>query len=285
MKTTFFPSLFALLVVGFAVGCDSGSDSSSDQANQTPSDAGSDTATPPEPAPVRTLVTRSLLPGAPQNLILDWTFREAGWGKFLSLYEGAFSQYTVPSRVLGPTPAGVTAAVGIFRDSNATDEKSRGIVSICSLLGGKGPFLAKVWVSKSNVEGAPLEFAEDPLEFRAAITTGGLPEGKAYELARKSSTKIGERTWYLYEARVEADLPTSFFNLRFGRKGGQFQVQAPEVVPLGLLPAGDTTKSFTFATAPRLVDAVELAAMREYAKLPVQLGLPAPEKGLGGKPH
>lgn len=279
MKTTIALGLATL----FVVGCGSSAEPQQPApAAATPADdAGVDTGS--NAAPVRTMVTRSLLPGAPQNMILDWTFRDAGWGKFLSLYDGLSAQYTAQSRILGVAPAGVTAPVAIFKDNTATDEKSKGITSICPFVGGKGPFLARVWVSKSTAAGAPAELVDDKLVFRASITTGGIPEGKAYDLARVSQKTLGDRVWHLYEAKIDTSLETGFFNLRFGRKGGGFMVQAPEVVPVGLLPSGDSAMSLAVSAAPRAILEEELAAARAYARQPIQLGLPPLPKGVPGK--
>lgn len=239
------------------------------------------TTTPPETTPqaVRTIVTRPLLAGSPQNLLLDTTFRDQGgfaWGHFASLYDGGTALATASSRTLSLSPESVSAQVGVFKDTTATDEKSRGIISLSTFLGGKGPFLARIWASRSNVAGAPIALEEDPTVFRAAITTGGLPEGKAYDLVRKSEKTIGDRTWVLFEARIDADLPsTAFFNLKFGRKGGAFMVQAPEVIAISLLPP-DVPASFKVGVSPRAVTFDESAAMGWYLRQPHQLSLHKP---------
>lgn len=223
----------------------------------------------------RTLVSRGLLSGAPQNLLLDITFRDSGWGHFTSIFDGGASQPTITARVFSQSPAGVSAPVATFKDPAATDIKSKGITSIASFLGGKGPFAARVWVSRTDPAGAALPLEEDPLVFRCALTTGGLPEGKAYDLARKAEQTFGGRTWVLFEGQIDADLPgTAFFNLKFGKKGGGFLVQAPEVVPLALLPAGPKTMSLPVGSKARALLPEEYEAIAFYQRQPVQLGLP-----------
>ena len=262
------------LVVGIvgilASGC--GSSEEPQQPAQAP------VFTPPEtttPKAVRTIVQRPLLAGSPQNLLLDIAFREPGWGHFTTFFDMGSSQATVAGKTLSLSPASVSAPVGIFRDPVATDEKSKGMVSVASFLGGSGPFVARVWVSRSTAAGEPSELLDDPSVFRAALTTGGYPEGKAYDLTRKDEKVIGSRTWVLFETRVDATLPsTAFFNLRFGRKGGAFMVQAPEVVALNLLPSGDTPMALKLAAAPRTVTFEESAAIGAYLRQPHLLGVP-----------
>ena len=270
---TTFINTRSLALAALVVGC--GSSVQPEQPKvETP------TVTPPETTPnaVRTIVTRPLLAGSPNNLLLDTTFRDQGgfsWGHFAGLYDGGAALATATSRTLSLSPESVSAQVGIFKDTTATDEKSRGITSLSTFLGGKGPFLARVWVSRSNVAGAPIDFEDDPTVFRASITTGGLPEGKAYDLSRKTEKKIGERTWWLYETKVDDDLPsTAFYNLKFGRKGGAFMVQAPEVVAVNLLPPSDGAMALKPALKPRMVTFEESAAIAWYLRQPPKLTPP-----------
>lgn len=193
-----------------------------------------------------------------------------------SLHSGT-SLAQITTRTFSLAPASVTAPVGIFKDPAADDVKSKGMVSVCSFLGGKGPFVARVWISRSNAAGDPIELEEDPLVFRASLTTGGFPEGKAYDLARKDQTTLGKRTWVLFESKVEADLPsTAFFNLKFGRKGGGYMATAPEVLAVNLLPPGDSKMSFVAPIAARAVLPDEALAIAAYIRQPHQLGLPKP---------
>lgn len=276
MKTNTALSLIALL----AVGCGSSVEPEPPKAEPIV-DAG-----PPDTAPVstRTLITRSLLSGAPQNLLLDITFRDQGWGHFTSFYDSASSQLNVASRVISLAPAGLTAPVAVFKDPTADDTRSKGMTSIASFLGGKGPFVARIWVSRSNAAGQPIELVEDPSVFRCAITTGGMPEGKAYDLARKDSKVFGDRTWVLFESTIEADLPgTAFFNLKFGRKGGGFMVTAPEVVASKLLPPADTKLSYEAPAKARALLPEERDAIARYVRQPHRLGLPPLPKFVPGK--
>lgn len=236
--------------------------------------------TPPDntnPTPKRVVINRPLLSGSPQNLLLDVGFRDAGWGHFTTFFGGGSSLAQIASRTFSLAPASVTAPVGIFKDPAADDTKSKGMVSVCSFLGGKGPFIARVWVARTTVAGEPLDLEDDPLVFRAALTTGGYPEGKAYDLARRETKRIGKLDWVLFEAEVEADLPsTAFFNLSFGRKGGGYMVTAPEVVAVNLLPPGDSAMSFMKPASLRAVTFDESSAIAAYRRQPHPLGAPKP---------
>lgn len=264
---TKYITLFALSV---SIGC-----GSSSEPDQPKNDLPEQPAPQPQPQPARTLINRPLLSGSPLNLLLDIGFRDAGWGHFTTIYDNFSGQVTPQQRTFSLSPASVTAPVGIIKDPSATDEKSRGIVSLCSFLGGKGPFVARVWISKSSAAGAPVPLEDDPTVFRAAITTGGLPEGKAYDLARKEDKVLGDRTWVLFEAKIDAELPsTAFFNLKFGRRGGAFMVQAPEVLAEALLPPSGKAMALNVPVLARTVFADESAAIAAYVRQPHQLGLP-----------
>jgi hypothetical protein len=266
MKNILPSTLLALALIG----CGSSSEPKLPENNQ-PTEPGPQPK--PEPA-ARTLINRPLLMTSPQNLLLDIGFRDAGWGHFTSFYDNFSAQVSVTSRTFSVSPASVTAPIGIFKDTAATDEKSKGIVSLCSFLGGKGPFVARVWVSRSNVAGDPLELEEDATVFRAALTTGGYPEGKAYDLARKDVKVLGGRQWVLFEGRVEGELPsTAFFNLKFGKRGGGYMVQAPEVIAEPLM-GGAKTMAWTAPISARAVTVDEGAAIAAYVRQPHQLGLP-----------
>lgn len=262
-------SLFIVSVAAVtALGCGSSVDPEQPKNDLPP------VTTPPdnEPLPTRTLIQRSVLSGSPQNLLLNIGFSASGWGHFTTFFDGAYSPVQITTRTFSRAPESVTAPVGIFKDPAADDTKSKAMTSVCSFLGGKGPFIARIWVSRSNVAGEPSELADDPAVFRAALTTGGLPEGKAYDLSRKEEKVIGGRTWQLFEARVDAELPsTSFFTLRFGRRGGGFMVTAPEVVALGLMPPGDSKMSLSAPHRARAVSFEEGAAIGGYLRQPHRL--------------
>lgn len=258
------------LAIALSVGC--GSSSEPEQPAQAPVIAPPETVTPKA---VRTIVHRPLLAGSAQNLLLDIAFREPGWGHFTTIFDTGYSQVAVASKTLSLSAASVSAPVGIFKDPAATDDKSKGMVSVASFVGGAGPFTARVWISRSTVAGAPAELLDDASEFRASITTGGIPEGKAYDLTRKDEKVVGNRTWVLFEARVEATLPsTAFFNLKFGRRGGAYMVQAPEVIALNLLPPGDTPMAMKVSVPARTVTFEESAAVAYYLRQPHQLVVP-----------
>jgi hypothetical protein len=265
---TKYITLFALSLGVVACG-------SSSEPEQPKSDLPTDPGSQPQPQPaVRTLINRPLLSGSPLNLVLDQGFRDSGWGHFTTVYDNLSGQLTPTQRTFSLSPVSVTAPVGIFKDPAATDEKSKGFTSLCSFLGGKGPFVARVWVSRSSVAGAPLPLEDDPAVFRTSITTGGLPEGKAYDLARKEEKLLGDRTWILFEGTIDAELPsTAFFNLKFGRRGGGFMVTAPEVLATALLPPAGKTMALQLALRARTVLPEESSAIAAYVRQPHQLGL------------
>ncbi len=229
-------------------------------------DTGAFETTPP-PLASRTLETVGLLPFAPQNLILDWTFREDGWGSFLILPVATFSPVSVPVRILTDSPGGASAPVGLLKDPAGTDEKSKALTATCGLIGGKGPFDAGVWFSRSTFAGAPVDW-DDAADFgSASITTEGpVKSGKSYPLVKKETRKVGARTWVRLEAHIADSLATAFFVIQVG-KNGALWVTAPSIVPAGLLPSGPTTKSMGASTSSRPATHTELEAVAAYARL------------------
>lgn len=278
-------SLLVTLPLSAVVGCggsvDPGAADTGVGADTGPIDTG------PPPAPKRTLETASLLPGPAQNMVLDWSFREGGWGAFLTLVDGSFSQATVPVRVLTDSPGGASAPVAQLRDPAGTVDKSKGVTATCATVGGKGPFEATVWMSRSTFDGTPVDWAEDA--GFASITTQGPKLGKTYALAVDPSKtrKVGDRTWVQLRARIEADLDQAFFVLQ-SPKNGITWVTAPWLVPIGLTTAGGTTtKSWVAGTTPRAPTATELDAIRAYAALVKPQLVPAKatvDLGAPGKP-
>ncbi len=283
---TLISSLCSLTSLLALVGCGSSVD-----PGQPDTGAVVDTGVAETPAPkpaARTLQTVGLLPGPAQNLVLDWTFRESGWGAFLALTEGSFSQATLPVRVLTDSPGGAGAPVALFKDPTGTADKSKGVTATCVLVGGKGPFEASVWVSRSTFDGAPVEWADDLGS--ASITTQGPRLGKAYPLAVDPSKtrKVGDRTWVQLHARIDATLDTAFFVIQ-STKNGVLWVTAPWIVPEGLTTTGDpTTKAFVPGVAAREPTAAELQAVRDYARLVkpqlVPAGKAAVDLKAAGKP-
>ncbi|MGZ3424060.1 MAG: hypothetical protein ACXVEF_30340 [Polyangiales bacterium] len=264
MRATLF------LVFSLAIGCGSSSEPQQKPlpgGNTTPAtdDAGTDTGT----TAVRALKQGHLLPGAPQNLILDATFRDQGWGKFLVL--SGSTTITLASRLFGASPAGPSIAVGILKDPAATDDKSKSLNVLAAFLGGKGPFSVGVWVSRSNVAGDPKDFEADDTVFKTFVSKDG--SSSAFALARTVSQTINGRTWWRYETKIDSDMAVGYFHLKVGTKGGAVWAQAPEVIALSAIP-GDKTMSLSVAPKTYTLEADDLEAIAAYKRLPIQLSLP-----------
>lgn len=259
--------LFSLVLVG----CGSSSEPQQKPlpgGNVTPAadDAGT---TADSGAAVRSLKQGHLLPGAPQNLILDASFRDQGWGKFLVI--SGSSTITIASRVFGASPAGPSIPVGILKDPTATDSKSKALSVLAGFLGGKGPFTVGVWVSRSTVAGDPKDLEVDDTVFKSFVSKDG--SSSAYALTRTVSQTIGNRTWWRYEAKIDGDLQAGYFHLRVGAKGGAVWAQAPEVIPVSAV-AGDKTMSLEAKPTIHVLEPDELEAIAIYKRQPIQLQLP-----------
>jgi hypothetical protein len=239
------------------------------QGNVTPASDDAGTSGTDSGVAVRALKQGHLLPGAPQNLILDASFRDQGWGKFLVI--SGSSTITIASRVFGASPAGPSIPVGVLKDPAATDAKSKVLNVLAGFLGGKGPFTVGVWVSRSTAAGDPKDLEADDTVFKAFVSKDG--STSAYALKRTVSQTIGNRTWWRFEAKIDGDLATGYFHLKVGNKGGAIWAQAPEVIPVSAVP-GDKTMSLAAPTTIHVLEPDELEAIALYKRQPIQLQLP-----------
>jgi hypothetical protein len=144
---------------------------------------------------------------------------------------------------------------------------------LTSFQGGAGPFHAKVWVSKSNLAGAPVALTIDAKGMRASITDE-TPDGEAFDLTPvEGATRVaGGRTWTLLRAEITKPLAYGgFFVLHTGTGGGQFHVAAPEIVAQPLvdgLAATRSTSSPLVVRARAKTSTEKSAILRYKSKLP-----------------
>lgn len=243
--------------------------------------------TPPATSTPRKLVEGNALPTSPVNLIADPGFglvgQEAGYGSFLALTEGDYSQLEMTSMVDSRSPAGFGGAVALVKPEGATNTASDPVLVLTAFQGGTGPFRAQVWLSQSDVAGNPKEVTVDPKGVRATVTDE-TPDGEAFDLAIVDSAtrKVGNRTWVLLRAEITKPLTYGgFFVVRTGTGGGEYRIAAPEIVAQPLVDGITATKSLNASAkslAPRVKTQAERTAITKYKSRPPRL-IPAGDFG------
>ena len=249
-------------------------------------------APPPSVAPAkRTLVDGKLVSTPTQNLLLDPGFSlteqgQQGAGTFLAFYESG-GQLEVKTRVDSTSPSGFGGGVATLKDPKATDVKSRSIQLIASFTGGKGPFVAKVWVSSIDAGGAPRPFPEDQGGFEAVLVDAKQSNAGNLKIDPEQTKIVGSRTWVLYTGQLKKDLVGGgLMVVTTGNKGGGFELSAPEIVATPTLAATSLGRGHVMGS--RALTAGERASIAAYAAIPRRLvpaspGERAPHPGVPAK--
>ncbi len=247
-----------------------------------------ETAAPAEGAPARSLVDGRALATTPVNLLPDPGFslvgREQGYGSFLAFYDSGSRRFELAATLDSRSPAGFGGAVALVRPDKATDTKSDAVILLTSFLGGKGPFHAKVWASKSNVRGEPVEIPTDDSAVKVSIMEGSPDANQAFDLEfdPAATRTIAGRTWILLRGDVTKPLESGgFFVVRTGKSGGHIHLAAPEVTS-DEVAVGQAVKSraaLRLARA-RVKDASERIAIKAYEAIPPRLMPAAPKPQL-----
>jgi hypothetical protein len=268
LSPTFLASLSVL-----AAAC--GTSGSSDLPAPAPADTG--TATQPAPVPQkRTLVTGAQMPTTAVNLLLDPGFglvdAQPGYGMFLAFLESDYSQVTLSATLDSRSPAGYGGGVGLVKPDGATNKSSGAVLLLASFQGGDGPFHGRVWVSKSDVSGKPVDFGTDAKSIRVSLTDAS-PDGDAFDMKPTdgATTTIGGRTWVMLEVDVPKTLPYGgYFVAHTGGGGGQWHLAAPEVVAKPLADAL-TTRALVTPAVGRSTTFAERKVTRKYRSLEPKL--------------
>ena len=283
MKLSLISAATAVVLAALATGCGA---SEADKGEGGPPPA--DTAPPPANAPVRQLVDGKALSTSPVNLLADPGFslvgRQQGYGSFLAFYDGGQRQFELAATLDSRSPAGFGGAVALVRPDKATDKKSQPVILLTSFLGGKGPFHAKLWVSKSNVRGEPVDTPTDGSAVKASIMDGSPEANDAFDLeADPAATRtIGGRTWILLRGDVTKPLENAgFFVVRTGSSGGHIHLAAPEVTS-DEITVGQAVKAQAGLKLARVraKNTSERLAIEAYRAIPPRLVPAAPKPEL-----
>jgi hypothetical protein len=270
-------SLIAVSSLSLLVAC--GTNDDADKLNRAP--AATPAAVPAEAPPAapqpRKMITSNALPTSPVNLIADPGFglagQQGGFGSFLAFDEATYAQLDLVPVFDSRSPAGFAGAVAIVKPDGATDKESAPVLLLTSFQGGAGPFHAQVWVSKSNVAGAPLDLSIDTKGLRASITDQ-TPDGEAFDMTLvDGATRVaGGRTWKLLRADITKPLTYGgFFLVHTGTGGGHFLIAAPEVTAQPLVDGLASTRSSSTTWRSRAKTASERNGILRYTSKPPRL--------------
>lgn len=272
MKFSFFVATALALPV---IGCSTTDD---------PAPAGTATETPAPTAtaePRQFIESAPTLIGTPTNLIIDPGFLLVGgevqFGGFVTV--SGVSTVTLSSVFDSRSPAGFAGNTLVVKSEGATDKRSDELLTLTSFQGGEGPFNAKVWVSKSNVAGKPVDTNFDAKGITVSVTDGTV-DGEAFDLkpVDGGARIINGRTWTLLQGRIERALPYGgYFVVSTGDGGGQFLVAAPEIIAEPL--AATVPARSLSVTRARAMNARERAAITRYKRMPPRL-VPAAKPNL-----
>jgi hypothetical protein len=242
---TLIPSLF----LGFVVAC--GGDETHAPPPSSPAPAVTvdvaPTASAPVTPPARTLTTKRLMPTRPDNLVVDpqfqslWTEIDAtGFG----IYEAFVTEGTSEARALAETPVGPGAVVLTLTPGSSD------ISMVMSVMGGKGPFEASIWVSVA--EGAKKPAIEVASQYEDASIV--------LEADPKSQQTIGGATYVAYRGTSTEDLAGGLYLVATPKDTSPLKFVAPEVV------AVDSQKSVRRANSAPLVrpSASAVRSMRTF---------------------
>jgi len=273
----------AVAALTFAAGCGV---SEADKNPEAPPPA---EPTPPEPPPGRKLVDGTVMSTSPVNLLADPGFslvgrQQPGYGSFIALYEGSSREFELAATLDSRSPAGFGGAVALVRPDKATDKKSQAVVLLTSFIGGKGPFHAKIWASKSDVAGNPVDIPTDDSAVKVSVMDGPPEAPDAFDLAvDPSATRtVDGRTWILLRGDIAKPLANGgFFLVRTGTKGGHIHLAAPEVTSDELVigQAVKSRSSLKLAEA-RTKSGAERRVIAAYRSMPPRLVPAAPKAQL-----
>ncbi len=221
----------AVAALAFAAGCGASAE------DKTPAAPPAEPTPAPEPPPGRKLVDGTVMSTSPVNLLADPGFslvgrQQPGYGSFIAFYEGGSRSFELAATLDSRSPAGFGGAVVLVRPDKATDKKSQAVVLLTSFVGGNGPFHAKIWASKSDVAGNPVDIPTDGSAVKVSVMDGSPESPDAFDLAvDPSATRtVDGRTWILLRGDIAKPLANGgFFLVRTGTKGGHIHLAAPEV--------------------------------------------------------
>lgn len=270
-------AVVTLAALSSLAGCSSSEPSASPVApvTSTPAPTTTPTTEPTTPPPPegRKLVDGAAFATSSVNLLVDpnFTIGSDGFtaGTFVAYEELTGAKLALTTSTESRSPAGAGGSVAKIMATNVTDKSSRSALVLSSFLGGSGPFDAKIWVSKSTIDGLPTDVAFGAKGITAMVADG-TPNGDSFDMTADDASRrvVGGRTWVLLRTTIPRALPYGgYFIVRAGTGGGYFSLASPEIVaqPLATTAA---SRPLNAVRAPRATTSEEQAAIARYRSLP-----------------
>jgi hypothetical protein len=184
----------------------------------------------PDSGTTRTLITRPLTLGSPQNLILDPFVGgelKGGWGHFSAGYDNGVS-VTMQRTFLSASPVGGAVSIELVPAGNVAPGVSS-ITLAAPFLGGTGTFHADAWISARDSTGAPLAFESVASAVSIAITSPDATSSTS--LTAGAPQSFGGREWVSFVTSPDiAALPSGgWMTITLSRVDVQWMLAAPEV--------------------------------------------------------
>jgi len=265
----------SLLFAAVLVGCGSSSEPSQHAPAEIPISSEYDAGPPPQPK--RTMKSVPLFGDTPiYNLLIDPTFDDGnpGIGRWYSNLGTSLNAEGphVAQAILSASPSGISLPVGMVADV-PEGGKPRAFSLLAQLPGGTGPYVVSLWVSSDKPLGAPVT---DWVRVGVASATGtGGIGGVEVPLDPEQQKTINGRIWHRFQGEIAGPFALgAFITLRFKASRTQWWLQAPVVVPKGLLAPAET-KSLKRAW-PIELDAEERAGIAAYRRIPLDYGVGKP---------
>jgi hypothetical protein len=196
--------------------------------------------TPDSGGSPRTLVTRPLTLGSPQNLILDPFVGgelKGGWGHFTAGYDTGASA-AMQRTFLSASPVGGAVSIEVVSGGGQTAGASS-LTLAAPFLGGPGTFHADVWIAANDATtGAPLPFTSVASAVSIAITS---PDStSSTQLAVTAIQLFGGREWASFSTSPDiASLPSGgWMTITLSRPDATWMLAAPEVTSSALAATG-----------------------------------------------
>ncbi|MBK6463269.1 MAG: hypothetical protein IPF92_20025 [Myxococcales bacterium] len=251
-------------------------------APPAPAPSASVTSPPPPPAPPpsvpppRTLVTGTLRPGSPENLLIDPGFSgaeqgEQGAGGFLAYFAKTFARFTPVAVPDSASPAGHGG--NVLALSNATVPLPRAIEVVLRFTGGKGPFVAEVWMAARDPEGAARPWG--PTGPSATILAPAADQATTLAPDQSPPRQASGRSWTRFTGTFSGDIVgAGLLVVNTGSLPGTVDLAAPQVLAVPIV------STLGRATSPRSLRPEERATVAfALSRAPGEPGLPS-----GGAP-
>jgi len=189
-------------------------------------------------APTRTLVTRPLTLGSPQNLLLDPFVGgelKGGWGHFRAGFDTGASA-AMQRTFLSASPVGGAVSIETV-PAGAVPSGASSVTVTAPFLGGPGTFHADVWLSATGAGGIALPFSSVASAVKIAITSPDATTSTA--LVASSPQSFGGREWVHFTTTPDlASLPNGgWMTITLARADTVWMLAAPEVTSSALASA------------------------------------------------